>query len=357
MPAPLSCRPAALLLAAALAGGAPGAHALNIVFNDVGTSAMSREQFAAFESAAAFWQGRLTDPVTVYINIGFDNLGASALGTTTWAQREVGYGELRSLLTADATSAVDASAVAHLQPGGSLSFVATQANLSTRMDRDGSLNNSRLKLTTANAKALGLSAATSAANPDATIRFANSYASSFAYSRAGGMAFDQIDFVSLAEHEIGHALGFVSGVDSIDACISQPTHCGAVRGLEGRAWYTSLDLFRYSAPGTLNVSVGSGAQPYFSVDGGETALQSFATGRYHGDGTQASHFADGGGSLMAPHMAYGGAYDATSADLAALDAIGWDVNTAPAPVPEPATYALLLSGLAVLAWAARRRRG
>ncbi len=353
MSAPLSRRPAALLLAAGLAGGAPAAQALNIVFNDVGSSAMSREQFSAFESAAAFWQARLTDPVTIYINIGFDNLGTTTLGTTTWAQREVGYGELRSLLTADATSAVDASAVAHLQPGGSLTFIATQANLSTRLDRDGSANNSRLKLTTANAKALGLNATTSIANPDATIRFSSSYASGFDYSRASGLAFDQIDFGSLAEHEIGHALGFVSGVDSIDACISQATHCGAIRGLEGRAWYTALDLFRYSAPGTLNLSVGAGAQPYFSVDGGETALQSFATGRNHGDGTQASHFKDGGGSLMAPHMAYGQAYDAADADLMALDAIGWDVSAA--PVPEPGTYAMLLSGLAVLAWAARRR--
>jgi len=352
MPVRPSRRPAALALAASLAGLAPAAQALDIVFTDVGATAMSGEQFSAFQSAAAYWQSRLTDNVTVYISIGFDNLGASTLGTTTWAQREVGYGDLRGLLAADATSAVDASAVAHLQPGASLSFVATQPGLSTRLDDDGSVNNSLLKLTTANAKALGLGAVTSAANPDATIRFANSYADSFVYSRAQALPYDKIDFVTLAEHEIGHALGFVSGVDSIDGCIAQAAQCGAGGGLEGRAWYYALDLFRYSAAGTLDVSVNHDVRPYLSVDSGATAVQAFATGRNHGDGTQASHFSDGSGTLMGPYVPYGQAYDATSRDLLALDAIGWNVSA----VPEPQTWALLIGGLGVVGWA-RRRRG
>lgn len=350
MPARSFCRPAALALAASLAGLAPAAQALDIIFTDVGATAMSSEQFSAFQSAAAFWQRRLTDNVTVHINIGFDNLGAMTLGTTTWAQREVGYGELRGLLAADATSAVDGSAVAHLQPGASLSFVATQPGLTTRLDNDGSVNNRVLKLTTANAKALGLDVATSATNPDATIRFANSYADSFAYSRAQALPYDKIDFVTLAEHEIGHALGFVSGVDSIDTCIGQTTQCGGAGGLEGRAWYYALDMFRYSAPGTLDVSVGGATRPYLSVDGGATAVQTFATGRNHGDGTQASHFSDGSGTLMGPYVPYGQAYDATSRDLLALDAIGWNVSA----VPEPQSWALLAGGLGVVGWARRR---
>jgi hypothetical protein len=44
-------------------------------------------------------------------------------------------------------------------------------------------------------------------------------------------------------------------------------------------------------------------------------------------------------------------YDATARDLAAFDAIGWDVGA----VPEPETYALMLAGLAAVGWVSRRR--
>ena len=56
---------------------------------------------------------------------------------------------------------------------------------------------------------------------------------------------------------------------------------------------------------------------------------------------------------MRPFVSYGLSYDATAKDLAAFDAIGWDVAVA---VPEPQTYGLMLLGLAVVGGAARRRR-
>lgn len=89
-----------------------------------------------------------------------------------------------------------------------------------------------------------------------------------------------------------------------------------------------------------------GGSPYFSVDGGATAIQSFATGVAHGDGSQASHFAPGSLALMRPAVASGQSYDATAADLTALDAIGWNLATA---VPEPQAWLLWLCGLAVVA--------
>jgi hypothetical protein len=354
MPAHPFSRPAALTLALGLAGLPHAAQALNIVFKDIGATAMSSPQFAAFESAANYWESRLTDNVTVYISIGFDDLGSGTLGTATWAYSQANYSDLRGHLAADAKSATDASAVSHLQAGPALSFLATQPDLTTRLDNDGSVNNTTLRFTTANAKALGLGTPTNAGSPDAVIRFANGFASSFAYHRTGGQVpFDKIDFITVAEHEIGHALGFVSGVDGIDFCLRNAAQCGTTEGFDDNAWYSTLDLFRYSAAGTLNLTVGGDPKPYFSIDGGASSLQSFSTGRFNGDGNQASHFSAGSTVLMGPFIPYGQSYDATATDLRALDAIGWDVATA--AVPEPQVYALLLSGLAVLGWARRRR--
>ncbi len=50
---------------------------------------------------------------------------------------------------------------------------------------------------------------------------------------------------------------------------------------------------------------------------------------------------------------HGQSYDATPRDLAAFDAIGWDLTT---PVPEPTSYALLIAGLALVGALRLRRR-
>jgi PEP-CTERM motif len=166
---------------------------------------------------------------------------------------------------------------------------------------------------------------------------------------------DKIDFITVAEHEIGHALGFTSGVDDIDYCAGANNVCGlpdTVNRFENDWWYEPLDLFRYSANGQLDVRVGG--NPYFSADGGATGIEFFSTGENHGDGWQASHFGPNSNTLMRAFVGNGEFYDASYADLAALDVIGWDLNVA--AVPEPETYALMLGGLGIVGWAARRRK-
>lgn len=253
----------------------------------------------------------------------------------------------------DARSALDTTAVAHLQAGPALAFQATQGNLSSRFDDDGSTNNTVLGMTSANAKALGFAVNTGVGNADANITFATGFADVFDYTSDGFTAADEIDFITVATHEIGHALGFTSGVDDIDFCagFQGARRCG-LRGIdrfEDDWWYEPLDLFRFSAEGVMDVRVGQEA--YFSVDGGATAIESFSTGSFNGNGWQASHFGPGVQNLMRPFVGNGEAYDATYADLAAFDAIGWDL----APIPEPGTYAMMLLGLAGVASAARRR--
>lgn len=351
-----SLRPAALTLALGLAGLAPSAQALNIVLKDVSDTPMSAAQLGAFQSAANYWSSKLTDNVTVYVNIAFNDLGAGILGSTGSAVRTINYSTLRSSLVGDAKGATDASAVANLQAGPALSFYATQGDLTTHFDNDGSTNNTLLGINTANLKALGLNPGTDALSPDASITFANAYAGDFAFTRVNGQVpANKIDFITVAEHEIGHALGFVSGVDDIDFCAGANNQCGlpnTANRFEGDWWYYPLDLFRYSAAGKLDVTVGG--SPYFSVDGGATSIQSFSTGTDHGNGWQASHFGTSVITLMRPYVGNGQSYDATASDLMAFDAIGWDLAAA---VPEPSQYALLLGGLAAIGLARRRQRG
>jgi len=81
----------------------------------------------------------------------------------------------------------------------------------------------------------------------------------------------------------------------------------------------------------------------------------FSTGVSTGDGRQAAHWKDNNLTgillgIMDPTLASGVAISISANDLRALDLIGWD------PVPEPATFVLLGSGLLVVAWRRRRAR-
>jgi hypothetical protein len=67
----------------------------------------------------------------------------------------------------------------------------------------------------------------------------------------------EISFLGIAEHELAHALGRQSGIEA------------------GFGYSTILDLYRYTAPGVLQSAPGQAA--YFSINDGQTNLDSFAT--------------------------------------------------------------------------------
>jgi hypothetical protein len=53
---------------------------------------MSAAQLNAFETAAASWEAKFGDPITVNVDIAFDNLGPGILGSTATARTSVSYG-------------------------------------------------------------------------------------------------------------------------------------------------------------------------------------------------------------------------------------------------------------------------
>lgn len=345
--------------------GSPG-HALNIILND--TTGMSADEAAAFESAAAAWEALFFDDITVRLDVGTSDMGANILGSALSYGVELSYTDVRNALITDQLSADDATAVASLEAASTFSFVTNNplprgpADPFTSYAFDGTNYwiEENLWVTRANAKAIDLQVDDGAA--DAEISFNSLFG--WDYDSSDGISAGLYDFTGVAMHEIGHALGFISGVDIIDlvSCPSGP-YCGTREAiLQGWSVFSILDLYRYSDASVADgvgrdLAVGYDPAPYFSLDGGLTDLGLFSTGRYNGDGRQASHWKDHLGlGILDPTFASGEFGVISGLDILAFDVIGYDL----ARVPEPGTVILLgtgLFGLIGFGWRRNRLKG
>lgn len=293
-----------------------------------------------FAQAAANWSAVLHDNVTLNIRVDYWNAGG---GIALFNAANYSYTQLHSALVQDARTAADEQTLDHLPAGDSLRLLINRTanspfgpgSAAPYLDADGDANNTTVAMTHANAKALGLRYRHDAAS-DGTILVDESYRTLGSVS------------ARFAGHEIGHILGFMSGVEALDY-----NSTGTYHSDDYFTFVSPLDLVRRSTRsraqgGDVIDWTADRVDKYFSIDGGVTRIASFSTGETWGNGIQNSHWRLGSTGVMG----YGSA-GITATDILAMDVIGWN-----AVVPEPGAAALALVGAAccaVFRW--RRRAG
>lgn len=392
--AALACGTAAAILAV----GSANAATIHLVDLGVADARAAKD----FQIAAAYWGSMFTNNVTIDLGVGFHSLPPHVIGSTNSAQQVYFTSDWIDQVNATKSgSTFDQNLVLPaLNGAGGINVIVNGADAGgTTTSAAGQIYttntttaNYYLSLNTAVVKAIGGTAEYDPSNSlhlDGSVTFSSDF--NFSFNSNNGVSGSQIDFLDVAIHEIGHALGFVSGVDTYDY-FGAPKGPGAGSGVQLNDDYavlSALDMFRYSndphhlGPGGAQLDETVGTASYFSTDGGDTALfgNSFATGAFNGDGDQASHWKDAAGcsglaqlGIMDPTFCYGQIGVVKALDLAAFDAIGWNLTvdelagnggyartTAQiysqfANVPEPASWALMLGGFGLVGAVMRRRR-
>jgi hypothetical protein len=228
--------------------GAAGGLQFNLVWDTSVAGAPSGFKSAAI-AAASEYTTMFSNPETITIDVGFGEVGGSALYAGNLAQsRFLGtyetYASVRSALLGDA---------------GSSSY---QALADSTLGLTDPTHGGRFFVTTAEAKALGQMTGTGL---DGAIGLSSSY--SFDYNApTTPVAPGQYDAIGAMEHEISEVMG----------------RFGSVGSKLGSAVYTPLDLFRYTSSGVRDLTVGP-ASPYFSINNGATNLGTYNNPASGGD--------------------------------------------------------------------------
>ncbi|MBI1760212.1 MAG: hypothetical protein HYR56_02140 [Acidobacteria bacterium] len=313
----------------AVAPGAPGQvqPGLKIVLR--GTSQLDQfpEAKTAFLRAARVWEALIQNPITVVIDVDFGPtfFGQSfdGYGGKTHSQnlsRPNAYPLIRTELINGAGSPQEAAFYRALPPD----HVPTNQGPATEMFYSSAM-----------LRALGRIAPV--ADPEhepegwgPPPRIGFNSALNFDFDQSDGIKLKRSDFTATAIHEIGHVLGFFSGVGRKELRLDQPPMLSV------------LDLFRFR-PGVTAATFGSalrvqssGGEQVFFGGGAELPLSTGRSDHSGGDLRQAGHWKDFFYTqqylgVMDPLTLRGYRYDLTENDRAAMEWIGYRTN----PLPNP----------------------
>jgi hypothetical protein len=259
---------------------------------------------ASINAVVQFFDSHYNNPITINIDVGYGEidgspLGPGALGESETFLNEYSYSALRNALIANATSTDQISAGNSLPatdptPGGTGNYWAS----------------------TAEAKAIGLSGASSAT--DGFIGFSNTNSFTYNTTNGGSVAPGTYDFFGVAAHEVSEVLGralLVGGTVTTDT------------GNVNNSW-EPLDLFHYSSNGVRDFS--GTTRGYFSPDGGATNVDNFNTNPSGDFGDWAS---SAGNDAFLAFSPSGVGNPVTNADLREMNVLGYDE-----PPPPPTGF-------------------
>lgn len=332
-------------------GGQPTSNigSFDIQINAGPTLAGNAPALAAFNRAAAQWEARIADSITVNVDADMANMGSTTIiGSASTVTLAGGYTMMRDAMVADAADEPDDGIVGSLPTFAQAGFI-----LPAGFGLTGNLSGAKSSL-----KALGFTGLdTTFGATDSSITFNTQF--NFDFDNSDGVLPGHMDFETIAAHELGHALGFLSEVDYVDYVLNLPGNQTADISP------SLLDMFRFEDDDPSNASefttgfrqLTPGGAPFTDFVDAPWGLLStdeilMSTGAYTGDGRQASHWKDSLGlGLMDPTASYGEVVPVSESDFRAMDVIGYDI----ASVPEPGQLAMLL-GLAAVGLYRRRRQ-
>lgn len=263
---------------------------INVTYDSSVTGLTNAAQVeAAVATAVQTFQDLYTNPITVNITVSFSSsVGLGESGTALTGNPA--YSDLVNALVAAATTTEDSNAVASLPasdptPGGSAWWIPY-----------------------AEARALGSIGGTVYAPPknatqDGQVIFASTV--NYTFDPTNRAVAGEYDFIGVVEHEISEVLGRGSGLGTING-----------------NGYVPYDLFRFTGSNSPSLNT-TDTGVYFSINDGLTSLKAFnPPGNGDLQDWQMSNPADAYDAFLAA----GQKALLSSADLTALDILGYDLN-------------------------------